>query len=88
MIHLMITIILTFRMKEYVADFLKIAEELTCILEHSFFREHDLLPDQRVLILCARQPAPKPLSMFMTAMPGTQELSIAKSAVRPPRLVP
>ncbi len=42
----------------------------------------------KVLILCASTPAPKPLSIFITAMPGTQELSMAKRAVIPPRLVP
>ena len=43
---------------------------------------------QRIFILCARHPAPKPLSIFITAMPGTQEFSIAKRAVRPLKLVP
>jgi hypothetical protein len=42
----------------------------------------------RVLILCARQPAPKPLSIFITPIPGTQELSMAKSAVKPPKFAP
>ena len=37
---------------------------------------------------CAKYPAPKPLSMFMTATPATQELSIARSAASPPKLAP
>ena len=37
---------------------------------------------------CAKYPAPKPLSMFMTATPAAQELSIASSAASPPKLAP
>jgi len=35
------------------------------------------------LILCARTPAPKPLSMFMTAMPEAQEFSMVRSGASP-----
>ena len=37
---------------------------------------------------CAKYPAPKPLSMFMTAMPVAQALSIARRAASPPKLAP
>lgn len=40
------------------------------------------------LIMAAATPAPNPLSMFTTVMPGTHELSIAIRVVRPPRLTP
>ncbi len=41
-----------------------------------------------ILIVAARYPAPKPLSMLTTPTPGAQELSIASSAARPARLAP
>ena len=44
------------------------------------------MSNQRIYLM--RRPAPKPLSTFMTAILGTHELSIAKRAVNPPRLVP
>ena len=40
------------------------------------------------LISAAVTPAPNPLSMFTTAIPGTQLLSIARRAVTPCRFVP
>ena len=40
------------------------------------------------LIRWARKPPPKPLSIFTTFTPLAQELSMASSAARPPRLAP
>ena len=40
------------------------------------------------LITAARYPAPKPLSMLTTETPAAQELSIASSGARPPKLAP
>jgi len=40
------------------------------------------------LILLASSPAPNPLSMFMTAIPGAQLLSIASRAASPLKLAP
>ena len=40
------------------------------------------------LIIAARYPAPKPLSMLTTPMPGAQLLSMASSAAIPPKLAP
>jgi hypothetical protein len=40
------------------------------------------------LMPLAAYPAPKPLSMFTTVNPLAQELSIPKSAVRPPKWEP
>ena len=40
------------------------------------------------LIRAARQPAPKPLSMFTTATPVAQELSMVSSAANPPKEAP
>jgi len=37
---------------------------------------------------CAKYPAPKPLSIFITATPAAQEFSIASSADSPPKLAP
>ena len=42
----------------------------------------------RELITAARYPAPYPLSMLTTAMPGEQLLSIPSSAANPPKLAP
>ena len=39
-------------------------------------------------IVAAKQPAPKPLSMFMTATFGAQELSIPSKAASPPKEAP
>lgn len=36
----------------------------------------------------AAKPAEKPLSMFATVTPGAQQLSIASSALRPPKFAP
>ncbi len=41
-----------------------------------------------LLIMAADTPAPKPLSILTTLMPGTHELSMAMSAVIPLRLTP
>ena len=41
-----------------------------------------------VTILWASAAAPKPLSMFTTAIPGAHEVSIALSAVTPPKATP
>jgi len=38
--------------------------------------------------IAAIWPAPKPLSMFTTAMPAAQELSIPSKAAKPPRFAP
>jgi len=38
--------------------------------------------------IAAMRPAPKPLSMFMTATPEAHEFSIPSSAAIPPRLAP
>ena len=40
------------------------------------------------LSIAAIWPAPKPLSMFTTAMPAAHELSIDSSAAKPPRFAP
>lgn len=40
------------------------------------------------LIMLARYPAPKPLSMFTTLTPLAQELSIASKAATPPNEAP
>jgi len=40
------------------------------------------------LSIAAIWPAPKPLSMFTTAMPAAHELSIDSSAANPPRFAP
>ena len=40
------------------------------------------------LIRLARNPAPKPLSMFTTLMPLAQEFSMLSSADSPPKLAP
>jgi len=42
---------------------------------------HDYSP--RRFILCANTPAPNPLSIFITAMPAAQELSMVRSGARP-----
>lgn len=41
-----------------------------------------------LLMVAAATPAPKPLSMFTTVMPATQEFSIASRALMPPRFIP
>ena len=65
--------------------------------QHIACRAHGALPIQRPhvsstpfiwLIRLARNPAPKPLSIFTTLIPLAQELSIASSAATPPRLAP
>ena len=38
--------------------------------------------------ICAKYPAPKPLSIFMTATPAAHEFNIASSAASPPKLAP
>lgn len=44
---------------------------------------------QRIwFIMLARRPAPKPLSIFITATPAAQLFSIARSAERPPKDAP
>jgi hypothetical protein len=48
---------------------------------------HRLIPSM-VLILWARKPAPKPLSMLTTLQPLAQELSMDSSAASPPKLAP
>ena len=40
------------------------------------------------LISAAATPPPKPLSTFTTVIPGTQELSMAKRALSPPKFMP
>ena len=40
------------------------------------------------LIRCARQPAPNPLSMFITPTPAAQEFNIVSNAASPPKLAP
>ena len=47
----------------------------------------DHRPDRRAT-RAAKTPAPKPLSMFTTATPGAQALSIASSAASPPKEAP
>ena len=42
----------------------------------------------RRLIMCARYPAPKPLSIFTTETPEAQLLSIPSSAASPPKAAP
>ena len=42
----------------------------------------------RWLIILARYPAPKPLSMFTTLTPLAQELSMDSRAARPPKAAP
>src|SRR4030042_4222994 len=42
----------------------------------------------RRLMRPARYPAPNPLSMFTTAIPGTQVLSMVRSADSPSKLTP
>ena len=51
-------------------------------------REAVEIGDCHLFTRCAKYPAPKPLSMFMTATPAAQELSIARSAASPPKLAP
>ena len=51
-------------------------------------RETVEIGDSHRFTRCAKYPAPKPLSMFMTATPAAQELSIARSAASPPKLAP
>ena len=46
------------------------------------------LPSPMWLMRCARNPAPKPLSMFTTETPAAHELSIASSADTPPNAAP
>jgi hypothetical protein len=41
-----------------------------------------------LLIRSTRQAAPKPLSMFTTAIPGTHVASIVRSAAKPPSETP
>lgn len=41
-----------------------------------------------LLIIAAATPAPNPLSMLTTVIPGAQLFSIASNAVIPPRLAP
>ena len=45
-------------------------------------------PTASLLIMSAWQAAPNPLSMFTTLTPVAQELSMARSAVTPPKLAP
>lgn len=40
------------------------------------------------LIMCAKQPAPKPLSIFTTLTPTAQEFNIDNNAANPPKLAP
>ena len=64
--------------------------------EHVPRRAHGALQIQRFhwsipriwLILWARKPAPKPLSILTTLTPLAQEFSMASSAANPPRLAP
>ena len=47
-----------------------------------------LPPAASLLIMSAWQAAPNPLSIFTTLTPVAQELSMARSAVTPPKLAP
>ena len=51
-------------------------------------RPYDLPWEEALLIMLARYPAPKPLSMFTTLIPLAQELSIASRAATPPNDAP
>ena len=46
-------------------------------------RDEDFMFSPSKLIRWASTPAPKPLSMFITAMPEAQELSMVRSGARP-----
>ena len=66
------------RTRDHVAGRTHLAVEIKCL--------HFFAPIW--LIRLARNPAPKPLSMFTTLTPAAHEFSIARSAVTPPKAAP